>query len=267
MAMRECDNSDAARIKEYIGDEYYKCLYLYLDLCQYGMQAGDVKVWMQTGKDGNITAVFLNYHTALHVYSRDIDFEPDAALELIQSISPSIICAEKRVIELLSPMLAPVGYHSEFGHIGKMVNPQAVSDDGEICIATECDVDAIAQLLYDDEDIGASYTLNDLKVQMRERLLSGFVRSYVIKKDRQIVAHLGTGAETDKICTISYVITAPSYRGMGLSSRLFKYACCQLALEGKEVYSVYYPENSRRLHHKMGFEDVCDFGKLYLQQH
>ena len=130
-------------------------------------------------------------------------------------------------------------------------------------MANNDDIKEIAKLLYEDDDIGSSYTMEDLVKQIEERIESGFVRSYVIKEDNHVVAHLGTGAEVDKLCTISYVITNPEYRGRGLSSSLFSYACNQLNSEGKEIYSVYYPENSRRLHHKMGFVDCCDFGKLF----
>ena len=91
----------------------------------------------------------------------------------------------------------------------------------------------------------------------------GFTRSYVIRDNGKVVAHLGTGAEIDNLCTISYVITDPNYRGRGLSTSLFAYACNQLKSEGRDIYSVYYPEYSRRLHHKMGFVDCCAFGKLF----
>ena len=125
------------------------------------------------------------------------------------------------------------------------------------------DIIEIAKLLYEDDDIGASYTMDDLVKQINERLSDNYVRSYVIKSDNHVVAHLGTGAEIHNICTISYVITSKDYRGRGLSSALFSFACKELSSEGKEIYSVYYPENSRRLHHKMGFIDYCEIGKLF----
>lgn len=267
MIIEKCTSYDVSKIKEYIGNEYYKCLYLYIDLLQYGIDNSDVKVWMQVDENNCIKAVFLKYHTALHIYSKDHDFEVHSTLNLIKNISPSMICAERSIIEKLSFFMLPWGYQSEFGYIGKMVEFNNMAVNVDINKATEKDIDAIAILLYEDEDIGASYTINDLKLQIKERLSDGFVRSYVIKDNGKVVAHLGTGAETDKICTINYLIVKPSYRNKGLASQLFLYVCNQLLLEGKEIYSVYYMENARYLHHRMGFVDICDFGKIYLQQH
>ena len=249
-------------ILSYISEDYPKCLYLYLDLVKYGCHSDTTITWMQT-KDGRITAVMLAYHTALHIFSKEIDFDAKELLDFVIKRNPSIICASAELIKIMEPYLTSKGFISEFGHIGKYIQNESSSTSCDIRLATKDDIKEIAKLLYDDDDIGSSYTMEDLVRQIEERINDGFVRSYVVKLNNKVVAHLGTGAEIDKFCTISYVITAPEYRGRGISSSLFKYACKQLTSEGKEIYSVYYPENSRRLHHKMGFEDYCEFGKLY----
>lgn len=258
-----------SKIISYIGDKYYKCLYLYLDLCQYGIDDKNVKVWVQEDDLNNITAVCLKYHTALHLYSKENDFEVVTLVDLIKDETPSIICAEVFLINALAPFLAELNYQSEFGHIGMYQNSSEHNNINfdDICAATNRDIDDIAKLLYEDEDIGASYTLCDLKQQIRERLISGFTRSYVVKKDGELIAHVGSGAETNNVCTLSYLIVAPSYRQMGYAKHAVQYFCRELSKEGKEIYSVYYPESSRKLHHKIGFIDVCNFGKLYIRKH
>lgn len=258
----KCVKSDKEFIEKYIGKRYPECLYLYLDLKQYGCQSDFTQTWIQEN-EGEITAVLLAYHSALHVYSKDLNCDVIELTNFILETNPSIICASAELIKLLEPYICSKGFISEYGHIGKFVKREPPSTDYDIRLADKEDITQIAQLLYEDDDIGASYSLNDLIKQIEERLNDGFVRSYVIRENGHVVAHLGTGAETEKLCTISYVITAPEYRGKGLSSSLFFFACEKLTAEGKEIYSVYYPENSRRLHHKMGFEDCCEFGKLY----
>ena len=258
----EINNDQQTEILSYIGDDYYKCLYLYIDMQQYGCSSEITKTWIQEDK-GEITAVMLAYHSAMHVYSKQLDFDVQELTEFLIEKNPSIICASAELIKLLEPQMSSNGFISEFGHIGKFVHCEPSSASFDIRLANKEDIKEIAKLLYDDDDIGSSYTMEDLVKQIEERLESGFVRSYVIKDGNHVVAHLGTGAEVDKLCTICYVITEPKYRGRGLSSSLFSYACNKLSSEGKEIFSVYYPENSRRLHHKMGFVDCCDFGKLY----
>lgn len=256
------NNSKQKDILSYIGNDYGKCLYLYIDLVQYGCDSEYTKVWVAIDTDG-INMVMLAYHSALHLYSKYLNFNVEEITHFIQEKNPSIICASKLLIERLSPLLTVDGYEAEFGYIGKKKNPIKTKDELQVEIAQENDIEQIAKLIYEDQDIGASYTFDDLVGQIRERLSQGFVRSFVIKQDGIVVAHLGTGAEINNLCTISYVITHPDYRGRGLSSSLFRYACQQLESENKEIFSVYYPENSRRLHHKMGFEDYCECGKLF----
>lgn len=257
-----CNNSQQQEIADYIGTEYGKCLYLYIDFVKYGCDSEFAKVWKVVDND-DVKMVMLAYHSALHLYSQGLDFKEEEIAQFIREKNPSIICASKPLIEKLKPFLIADGYESEYGHIGKKINEIQTKDGPQVTQAQENDIEQIAKLLYEDDDIGASYSFKDLVGQIRERLSQGFVRSFVIKQDGKVIAHLGTGAEIDKLCTISYVITAPNYRGKGLSSALFCYACQQLESEGKEIFSVYYPENSRRLHHKMGFEDYCEFGKLF----
>lgn len=257
-----CTNEQIEFIEEYIGADYSKCLYLYLDLKQFGAKSKYTSTWIQY-YNREITSVSLKYHTALHVYSKDNTFDVKELADHINSVSPTIICASADTIRKLAPLLVNKGFIPEYGHIGKFISHESADPNVQIIKASLPDVEAIAKLLYDDKDIGASYSYEDLIAQMKERLTQGFVRSYIIKDGNKVIAHFGTGAEVGHVCTINYVITASGYRGKGLSTSLFRYACKQLREEGKEIYSVYYPENSRRLHHRMGFIDCCEFGKLY----
>ena len=257
-----CNNTQQQEIIDYVGTEYGMCLYLYINLSKYGCESEYTKVW-KVIDGGSMNMAMLAYHSALHLYSRDLDFNEEEITNFIREKKPSIICAYKPLIERLKPFLSADGYKSEYGHIGKKTQMIQAKEGLSVELAQEGDIEQIAQLLYADDDIGASYSFEDLVGQIRERLSQGYVRSYVIRQNGKVIAHLGTGAEIERLCTINYVITAPEYRGKGLSTSLFYHACRQLEAEGKEIFSVYYPENSRCLHHKMGFEDYCEFGKLF----
>lgn len=258
----QCNNTQQGIILEYIGDNYPKCLYLYLDIIQYSCLSEITRTWIQN-VDGNITAVVLAYHTALHIFSRNNDFDVSEICELVREVNPTIVNATAEIIRRIEPMLKKKGFMSEFGHIGEWTETDNTVNDNEIVEAGENDIPQIARLLYDDDDIGGSYHYEDLLKQIQERLEEGYVRSYVIHKGDEVVAHVGTGAETKNVCTIAYTITSSKFRGQGLASRLYKYSCSKLKSEGKRIFSVYYPENAHIFHHKMGFIDVCEYGKLY----
>lgn len=257
-----CDNNSLNHVLNYIGEDYPKCLYLYLDILKYGCTSEFTRTWIQY-QEGTITAVVLSYHTALHVFSKKNDFNAVGIKELVKEERPTIVIASAETIKILEPLLREMGYASEFGHIGEWDGEAAVEGDSDVVAAEEKDIPEIARMLYEDEDIGASYFYEDILKQMRERLEQGYVRSYVIRKDDKPVAHVGTGAEINSVCTIAYTITSPDYRGQGMAGRLYKYACSVLKKEGKRIFSIYYPDNARRFHHNVGFVDVCDCGKLY----
>ena len=257
----ECNNSSQDYILNYIGEDYPKCLYLYLDLLKYGCASSMTRTWIQS-HEGTMTSVMLSYHTAVHVYSRHNDFDVEELVNLIREIKPTIINARVETINRIECALKQDGYLTEFGHIGEWQGG-GQSTDNSVQLAEDDDIPQVAQLLFEDEDIGASYIFEDLLNQMRERLRHGFVRSYVIRDGRRVLAHIGTGAETETVCTLAYGITAADQRGKGLASKLFAHACVSLKAEGKRIFSVYYPDKARRLHYKMGFVDVCEFGKLY----
>lgn len=258
----DCNNRYENDIINYIGDHYPKCLYLYLDIIQYGCVSNTTRTWIQSN-NGEITSVMLAYHTAIHIFSKDNKFDVVELAELLIKIKPTIINARSETIKKIEPVLKKQGFLSEFGYVGEWKGNTDKSQDMKIELANENDIPQIAKLLYEDEDIGPSYVYEDLVRQIKERLKEGFSHSYVIRKGEKVIAHVGTGAETDKVCTIAYAITAPEYRGMGLAKKLYYHACGLLKEEGKRVFSVYYPDNAHKFHHKVGFSDICEFGKLY----
>jgi hypothetical protein len=258
----QCNNNQREEFINYIGMDFPKCLYLYLDAIKYGCLSDSTRTWIQT-IDGKITAVVLAYHTALHVFSRNSLLDVSEICELVKEVKPTMVNATADTIRHLEPALKPDGFLTEFGHIGEWMGAVAEVNDAEVSIADEKDIPEVARLLYEDDGIGASYIYEDLLKQMHERLEEGYVRSYVLYKDNELAAHVGTGAETKDLCTIAYTITSSKYRGQGLAGRLYNYSCSQLKKEGKRIFSVYYPESARSFHHKMGFVDICECGKLY----
>lgn len=260
----KCNNSDLDRIKDYIGNDYASCLYLYMDLIQYGPESNFTTTWIQE-HEGNITCIILCYHTAMHIYAYD-SFNTQEVFDLVEKLRPSQICAAKPTILALAQPLSSINYDSELGYVGKLESANYLNST-IIQKATIDDVDDISKLLYNDEGIGASYSLEDLKAQFRERLTQGFVRSYIIKDGDRIVAHLGTGAEVGSVSIITYVITDTKYRGLGYAKMLYQAASNDLQKEGKEIYAVYYTDNAIKLHHSVGFKDCCEVGKLFLKTH
>ena len=67
-------------IKEYIGNDYDKCLYLYLDFLKYGLDNDNLKFWFDS-KDDEIKCVVLKYYSGMHVFSKNRDCDSDEIKE------------------------------------------------------------------------------------------------------------------------------------------------------------------------------------------
>lgn len=244
----------------YIGDERGKCLYMYMDICKFGMNTSEISVWMQKRTDV-ITALMMQYHNGFHIYSRDDNFIIGEIVDLIENQMPTMICGTKRTIEDLAPGLP--NYAIEYGEVSKLESATTYEIDVNVGLARHDDFRQIGKMLKDDEGYGAAFTFEELESQFRGRQESGLSRSYVYKRHGDVLAHVATGAESIDIATISGVIVNRMHRRKGLALKVMSAICSDLQSEGKSVYSIYYAPQSASLHQKVGFVKYCDWGKLY----
>ena len=251
------DRSEALR---YIGDERGKCLYMYMDICKFGIDTSEISVWMQK-KNDMITALMMQYHNGFHIYSRDDNYIADEIAGLIENQRPTMICGTKKTIEDLSPRLPE--YAIEYGEVSKLESVAAQETDVNVGLAKGDDFRQIGSMLREDEDYGAAFTLEELESQFRGRQESGLSRSYVYKKHGDVLAHIATGAESIDTATLSGLIVNRMHRRKGLAVKVMSAICSALQSEGKSVYSIYYMPESTSLHQKVGFVKYCDWGKLY----
>lgn len=257
--IRKCDIKEEKKILDYIGDEYNKCLYLYLDLIKYGFKNPNINIYIQE-KNGMILSIALTYYKGMHIFTKDNNCLEEWE-NIINYIKPTLICGEKSVIMELNKYIK--NYEVEYGWVRELSTIENKYDYTSVSKANNNDFDKIAELLFLDDDIGSSYKLNELREQMIERNKEKYSRNYVIKRGKEIVSHAGTGAENEKVAMLNYVITSPKHRGEGLATIVTSKVCNDLISEGKKVYLINYTNESTRLYDKIGFKISCEWGKLY----
>lgn len=96
----KCQKNDEQIIESYIGKEYYKCLYLYMNLQRYGIGSQVIDVYMDK-RENEIKAVYLFYFSCVHVYSKDNDFSVLELKELIKDHPIKMIYCEKSTAEYI----------------------------------------------------------------------------------------------------------------------------------------------------------------------
>lgn len=257
---KRVEEKDIQLIKEYIGTEYDRCLYLYLDFLKYGLNNENLKFWLDEDNE-EIKCVILKYYSGMHIFSKNHDCEFDEIKKIILSESPSVICAEKFLIENLFQILKEKEYREEYGWV-RVLSKHYDCDNSAVQRADEKDFEAISKLITNDH-MGEFYDLDELICQIKEREDDNFGRNYIIKDDDRIISNASTNAEIEDIAVLSNVITDESYRGQGLATKVCSKLCNDLIDEGKKVYLINYTEESTGLYDKLGFEISCEIGKLF----
>ena len=145
-------------IKKYIGTEYDKCLYLYLDFVKYGLNNENLKFWLDAENE-EIKCVILKYYSGMHIFSKNKNCNYENIIKLIDEEKPSVICAEKYLIENLSDKLGESEYKAEYGWV-RVLSKQYTCENSIVKKAEESDFEEISNLIINDH-MGEFYELDD----------------------------------------------------------------------------------------------------------
>lgn len=261
--IRKVVENERSRILRAIGEQYGKCLYLYLDLQKYGLNNPNINIWI-SDDNGKIEAIILKYYRGMHIYLPENKFNTDKICWLIRNEKPTIICAERSVIETLEKQEELKNYDSEYGWVRRLDRIKQGDESGIIKNLNANEFKQLTNLLLGDIGIGGSYTFDSMYDQIIERYKDGYGRNYVLKDGDKVIAHAGTGAEDNKLGVLSYVITDPTYRKRGLALKLCTAVCHDLIKEGKKVFLINYSTESTALYDKLGFRIDSECGKLFI---
>lgn len=69
-------------------------------------------------------------------------------------------------------------------------------------------------------------------------------------------------SETVALAIVAELIVNKEYRRRGYALEIWRAICEEVLKEGKRVFSFYYSNESRNLHKKVGFHEVCEWGKI-----
>ena len=256
-----------ASVLEYIGKNYGKCLYLYLDLKKYTIKSDNIQVYQQVC-NGKLTAVLLLYFSCLHVFSEREDFDTEEIKQFLFGKQLSMIyCTQSTALKLLNNIYNETNNISfKMGWVAQIQQVDMPSEDIDIKLADKNDFNQISQMIYDDDDIGRSYNFEDLVKQLVERSEQGFSRNYVIKNNGIVIAHACTNAEFDNVAVVGELLVRKEYRRRGHASNIYKHLCNMLLKEGKKVYSFFFTNISRQFHQKMGFREICEWTKIVINE-
>lgn len=260
----QCRQKDVSTVFDYIGSDIGRCLYLYMDLLEFGCESDGVSVWRECGADGGMAAVGLIYGRTCHLFSRTDTVDATAWKTLCQKRDIRLICGASQIVSQMQTVVSGV---AEFGWVGHAVRMGNV-DEGEDGIrpARREDFRAIAHLLYEHAHYSRKSDCETVQRELVTRWERGFTRHNVLVKNGQIVAHVGTTAECPHFAVVGGAVVDPMCRGQGIGVRLLRLTCAQVQAEGKEAYSFYYDDGTRRFNYAAGLLMYCTWGRMFLNE-
>lgn len=255
----QCNKDNISQVFEYIGDDYEKCLYMYIDLVKYGIENENFNIWIQY-RDTEIICLVSQYYTGMQIYSKNYDLEALELMDFIAEKDPDVISGMEKSMTLIKDAFSE--YHETVGFVGRLnnltypPNPNAYS-------AEDDEIEEIARLVSQDDNIGKHYGFESIYKQFCDRRKDNFGRNYLDRDEKgEIICHVATSAELPELAVIGSVITSPQYRSKGYSKRNLSALCKQLLGEGKNVFSYFNYPPSVKMHMGVGFEKIGHWVKF-----
>lgn len=256
-----CNESDLDDIFKYIGDDYGKCLYIYIDLKKYGLNDDNFNVWIQYNNQNEICAIISEYYKGFQIYSKQYDLIASEIADFLKELNPNVIFGMKKTIDQIKGFLPD--YLEEVGFVGKLGEINFPIND-EVYSASLSEIGEIVELVVLDENMGKPYGYDILYNQYYSRKVDNFGRNFILrdKTTNELVSHAGTNAEISELAVLGGVITAVSHRGKGFSKSTLSTLCNVLKSENKEVFSFYYVPIAKKMHNSLGFKEIGEWAKL-----
>lgn len=257
--MRLACEKDRDHILEYLHKDVNNCVYLYIDIVNYGVSSENMKVWIQE-ENADIVLVVMKYYDSFQIYSHVSDANMEEVAKILNENPVSMISGRKDLIENLH-LLCPQ-YNAIYGSVyllDKYRNMERYA--GEVTEATVDDTKEIAELICADKEIGTHYTVDNLSKQLRDRISTGTGRSYIVRRDGKVVAHTATYAEANDIAVVGGTIVDPDYRDRILFSIISNEMLKKLSEKGIRAYAFSFSDKMVKYHDRV--HTKCgEYGKL-----
>lgn len=253
---------DKVGIIEYLKKDIANCLYIYMDISNYGFEAENMSVYKIESQCECGYAVLMKYYDSFQIYSANnylVQNQIDDILALLAKDLVKMISGPKDIIKQLEPLLKE--YKSTYGVIYKMDKYRKMKSDVNIEEANEARALEIAKLICRDDEIGGHYDVNSLAKQLANRIATKTGRSIIICDADKVVAHTATYAETQDLAIVGGTIIDENYRNTNYYMIITNYLLDILSKEGKEVYTFSISDKMIKFHEKI--HTKCgEYGKL-----
>lgn len=259
---------DAQRILDYLYEDIGNCLYIYIDIKEYGIGGDVIDVWLQEA-DGAIVAVLMRYSDGFQIYARSFDadcVDVKCALDLMSNHGGMRLMGPRTLIERCE-LLMEQEAKTFYGSVFEIKHHHLLHDDAmQVEEATVDDVPEIVDLacaLLPDMSVGHE---RDATIRVfRNRLENGTGKNWIIRVDGKIAAHLAISASCDDIAVLSQKFVAMEFRTYPYAAVLDSYVInTAMPAMGKRGFSLVMDKRIIRQFQLMKNPIVGEYGYINL---
>lgn len=261
-ALREAKESNLERIREFVARDISKCIYMYLDVNQYGLDNPNMKLWILTSVNTKvICGVAMRYHDSISLVTNGSVQDLSPFVELIEQQKPTMVSGDLDLIKAVSESCS-IEYDLEEGYVYDITDYRVLDGEADIQPALDSEMREIAQLICSDESIGSYYDVDDLEEQLRTRKENGTGRNFVIREDGVIFAHIATYAEGMGIGVTAGLIVDEQHRDKPYGTFLESYLVDSMRKDGLRAFTFVTNRKRARLFDAMGGKLCGRYGKM-----
>lgn len=259
--IRLLKEEDEKILDKIIEKDIFQNIYIYIDTQTYGYNSNVVKTYILESNN-NLKMILYHYYDSLQIFSCDVldEFDINEIISHIKEYNFKMISGVQEVIEPLYEKLTTI-YKMSMGYVLK--KEKKILELKRIPkLADENDFEEISKLICSDKNIGGHYTWNQLADQFLERKRKYDCKNVIIKKNNEIICHMGVYANCKKISVLGGLITKEKYRGLGYGKNVLDYLTKLVQDENKVPVLYCYDENIINWYKKLGWEYVNSSCKL-----
>lgn len=232
--------------------------YILIDAETYGLTGESVNTLL-VKEFGKLVSIIYRYHNTIQLAA--ISSLSEEALACIAReilrIEPSMVSAEASLIQRLEPLMS--GYEVSYGYT--MVADGSQTPCADVAKASIDDMRGIAELVCSNQEIGSHYTVESLESQLLERIRVQGCRSFIMKIDDSIIAHMSTYGESSELAVLGGLISKPgSEKGNG--SKVLSTLAADVLADGKVPILYCYVNALWPWYEQRGWRRLACVGKL-----
>lgn len=258
--MIKATQNDQEKILRYLEPHVEECVYLYLDIYQYGIGSDMIEVWYEPDEE-SYKLIVMKYFNCFQVFSQDNGFDPAELVRLSEQYHIDRIFARRATIEYILPYFNN-RFFAEFGKVVEMKKHRDFSKMYDLVeTATVEDIPELVQLLLTDEENAKSYSYEELAQFFKDLYASGIGKSFILRQDGRIVATVTISARTDIFIVGAYTMVHKDYRNTLFGSVVDSYIIN--VAKGEHRFFGFITEPRRiRMFQALGNPVVAEYGKL-----